>query len=93
MYKAVICIQAVLLLRPSVPLYSTDAMPINCSAHTTTAEQQAASSAQAAAAPPAVTRTCECLTQTLCCHGCGTPVGYMIVIPVRRPRPLPTHTY
>ncbi|EED77529.1 predicted protein [Postia placenta Mad-698-R] len=29
-------------------------------------------------------RSCECLTQTLCCHGCGTPVGYMIVSPCRR---------
>ncbi|TFY64603.1 hypothetical protein EVG20_g5889 [Dentipellis fragilis] len=29
-------------------------------------------------------RTCECLTQTLCCHGCGNGVGYMIVIPCAR---------
>ena len=29
-------------------------------------------------------RTCECLTQTLCCHGCGNPVGYMIVSPCQR---------
>jgi len=29
-------------------------------------------------------RTCECLTQTLCCHGCGNIVGYMIVIPCQR---------
>ena len=29
-------------------------------------------------------RTCECLTQTLCCHGCGTAVGYMIVSPCQR---------
>ncbi|KAL1695428.1 hypothetical protein GGG16DRAFT_121651 [Schizophyllum commune] len=29
-------------------------------------------------------RTCECLTQSLCCHGCGNTVGYMIVIPCSR---------
>ncbi|KAI9068351.1 hypothetical protein FKP32DRAFT_1663791 [Trametes sanguinea] len=32
--------------------------------------------------PPS--RTCECLTQTLCCHGCGNAVGYMIVSPCQR---------
>ena len=69
--------QAVLLLRPHVALYSTDALPVNCSAHS--------------ARPPSIAsqpneqqpRTCECLTQTLCCHGCGTSVGYTIVVPVR----------
>ena len=34
--------------------------------------------------PPPVSRTCECLTQTLWCHGCGTAVGYMIVTPCIR---------
>lgn len=29
-------------------------------------------------------RTCECLTQTLWCHGCGNSVGYMIVVPCVR---------
>ncbi len=29
-------------------------------------------------------RTCECLTQTLSCHGCGSSVGYMIVSPCQR---------
>ena len=29
-------------------------------------------------------RTCECLTQTLSCHGCGTHIGYMIAIPCSR---------
>ena len=29
-------------------------------------------------------RTCECLTQTLSCHGCGAQVGYMIVVPCTR---------
>lgn len=68
--------QAVLLLRPHVALYSTDALPVNCSAYS--------------ARPPLAeyqpkeqqSRTCECLTQTLCCHGCGTSVGYTIVVPV-----------
>jgi len=70
--------QAVLLLRPHVALYSTDALPVNCSAY--------------AARPPSIEsqpsqqqpRTCECLTQTLCCHGCGTSVGYTIVVPCAR---------
>jgi hypothetical protein len=31
-------------------------------------------------------RTCECLTQSICCHGCGNSVGYMIVKPVCRKR-------
>ncbi|KAI0063567.1 hypothetical protein BV25DRAFT_1802024 [Artomyces pyxidatus] len=70
--------KAVLLLRPHVPLYSTDALPINCSAHSATPPPLLP--------PPsdATPRTCECLTQTLCCHGCGNSVGYMIVIPCTR---------
>ncbi|KAI0000419.1 FAM72 protein-domain-containing protein [Russula vinacea] len=70
--------KAVLLLRPQVALYSTDALPVNCSAYS--------------ARPPSTDsphqqpnrqqhRTCECLTQTLCCHGCGTSVGYTVVVP------------
>ena len=75
--------QAVLLLRPNVPLYSTDALPINCSAYSPSPE----SSSLCASSPPefsSATRTCECLTQTLCCHGCGSAVGYTIVSPCRR---------
>ncbi|KIK97371.1 hypothetical protein PAXRUDRAFT_136434 [Paxillus rubicundulus Ve08.2h10] len=75
--------KAVLLLRPNVSLFSTDALPINCSAYSTNPD---------ALRPPPCrpstsalpTRTCECLTQTLCCHTCGTAVGYMIVIPCSR---------
>ncbi|KAL0956486.1 hypothetical protein HGRIS_002632 [Hohenbuehelia grisea] len=72
--------KAVLLLRPNVSLYSSDALPVNCSAYSPNAD---------ALRPPPVPsghppRTCECLTQTLCCHGCGTTVGYMIVIPCTR---------
>lgn len=72
--------KAVLLLRPNVPLYSTDALPANCSAFSSVSD--------APMPPPSniteSVRTCECLTQTLCCHGCGNTVGYMIVIPCQR---------
>ncbi|KAH9858555.1 hypothetical protein C2E23DRAFT_6824 [Lenzites betulinus] len=106
--------KAVLLLRPNVPLYSTDALPINCSAFSAAVDpppppRAAASSsssrplrssfsgpsdasvttpssgqqpAPSPEQPPS--RTCECLTQTLCCHGCGNAVGYMIVAPCQR---------
>ena len=84
-------LQAVLLLHPSVPLYSTDAIPINCSAQALTAEATASSSSRARATslnsaerPRPIARTCDCLTQTLWCHGCGTAVGYMIVTPCLR---------
>ncbi|KIP08462.1 hypothetical protein PHLGIDRAFT_18909 [Phlebiopsis gigantea 11061_1 CR5-6] len=83
--------KAVLLLHPSVPLYSTDAIPINCSAQAMTAEATASSSSRAQATsansaerPRPIARTCDCLTQTLWCHGCGTAVGYMIVTPCVR---------
>ena len=87
-----ICIiQAVLLLRPNVPLYSTDAMPANCSAYSTSSATVSRSTSTSskpitsqATHNPAPPRTCECLTQTLCCHGCGTAVGYMIVVPCIR---------
>ncbi|TFK53995.1 hypothetical protein OE88DRAFT_1607899, partial [Heliocybe sulcata] len=68
--------QAVLLLHPSVSLYSTDALPANCS------PWEASSSKSSAPSSSNTRRTCECLTQTLCCHGCGTGVGYVIVSPV-----------
>ncbi|GJE95893.1 hypothetical protein PsYK624_120840 [Phanerochaete sordida] len=78
--------KAVLLLRPSVPLYSTDALPINCSPYALTAEASAASASTShdQERSPAIARTCECLTQTLWCQGCGTAVGYMIVTPCLR---------
>ena len=71
--------QAVLLLRPNVPLYSTDALPANCSAYSARSPSIESPHQQPIEQQP---RTCECLTQTLCCHGCGTSVGYMIVVPV-----------
>lgn len=75
--------KAVLLLRPNVSLFSTDALPINCSAYTSNPDALRPPPCRPPtnASPP---RTCECLTQTLCCHTCGTAVGYMIVIPCSR---------
>ncbi|KAF8842993.1 hypothetical protein BDN67DRAFT_898005 [Paxillus ammoniavirescens] len=75
--------KAVLLLRPNVSLFSTDALPINCSAYSTNPDALRPPPCRpSTSAMPA--RTCECLTQTLCCHTCGTAVGYMIVIPCSR---------
>ncbi|KAI0768736.1 hypothetical protein BD413DRAFT_605207 [Trametes elegans] len=74
--------KAVLLLRPNVPLYSTDALPINCSAFSPPGSGSSEPGLPAPERPPS--RTCECLTQTLCCHGCGNAVGYMIVSPCVR---------
>ncbi|KIY53971.1 hypothetical protein FISHEDRAFT_32253 [Fistulina hepatica ATCC 64428] len=71
--------KAVLLLRPNVALYSSDALPVNCSG---SVSAPAVKSCMGVPLNPQ--RTCECLTQTLCCHGCGSPVGYMIVIPCTR---------
>lgn len=71
------------MLRPNVSLYSSDALPLNCSAYSSNPEALRPPSVQKAGNMSAPSRTCECLTQTLCCHGCGTAIGYMIVIPVR----------
>ena len=71
--------QAVLLLRPNVSLFSTDALPVNCSAYSANPEILR----PPLCVPSSYPRTCECLTQTLCCHHCGASVGYMIVLPVR----------
>ncbi|KAF8893968.1 hypothetical protein BD779DRAFT_1753483 [Infundibulicybe gibba] len=77
--------KAVLLLRPNVSLYSSDALPINCSAHSASPElARPRATCHPFTSTPLPSRTCECLTQTLCCHGCGSTVGYMIVIPCAR---------
>ncbi|KAJ3820147.1 hypothetical protein F5880DRAFT_1590357 [Lentinula raphanica] len=74
--------KAVLLLRPNVPLFSSDALPANCSAFTFNPD---ALKPPVSCRPPIQpSRTCECLTQTLCCQGCGSTIGYMIVIPCIR---------
>ncbi|KAF9481539.1 hypothetical protein BDN70DRAFT_930777 [Pholiota conissans] len=72
--------KAVLLLRPNVSLYSSDALPVNCSAYS----PAPAAPLPASHKPPAAQRTCECLTQSLACHGCGNTIGYMIVYPCPR---------
>ncbi|KAJ7647224.1 FAM72 protein-domain-containing protein [Roridomyces roridus] len=71
--------KAVLLLRPNVALYSSDALPVNCSAYSANPDP----SLQRPLCPRSP-RTCECLTQSLACHGCGSTIGYMIVIPCAR---------
>lgn len=135
--------KAVLLLRPNIALFSTDAMPVNCSPQPVASppptddifdkhpqdvtdlirKARAASPAErrseevlyaryflppkdaamgvhpekatpersadmANGAHPGsnqpLPRTCECLTQTLSCHGCGAGIGYMIVAPCAR---------
>lgn len=69
--------KAVLLLRPGLALYSTDAIPRNCSPLTAVSPDE-----PRATVPVGLPlRTCACLTQTLHCHGCGDSVGYFIVAP------------
>ncbi|KAJ6625526.1 hypothetical protein B0H10DRAFT_2001740 [Mycena sp. CBHHK59/15] len=75
--------KAVLLLRPNVALYSSDALPVNCSAYTSNPQALRPATACPSSSAHAL-RTCECLTQTLCCHGCGSNIGYMIVVPCAR---------
>ncbi|KAF7361801.1 hypothetical protein MVEN_00524300 [Mycena venus] len=75
--------KAVLLLRPNVALYSSDALPVNCSAYTSNPQALKPPTACPSSSTHPL-RTCECLTQTLCCHGCGSAIGYMIVIPCAR---------
>jgi len=73
-------LQAVLLLRPNVSLFSSDVLPANCSAYSANPEVVCPPTTHK---PNPSSRTCECLTQSLCCHGCGNTIGYMIVVPVR----------
>jgi hypothetical protein len=73
-------LQAVLLLRPNVSLFSSDTLPVNCSAYNANPDVLRSTSTHN---PNPSSRTCECLTQSLCCHGCGNAIGYMIVVPVR----------
>lgn len=68
-------------------------MPVNCSVYNAPAPRHSSrSSAHSSRARSSgsgsggrdreeAPRTCECLTQTLSCHGCGAQVGYMIVSP------------
>ncbi|KAI5123951.1 hypothetical protein M0805_006364 [Coniferiporia weirii] len=70
--------KCVLLLRHDVNLFSSDALPVNCSVYQANSQVSRA-------------RTCECLTQTLACHGCGSSIGYMIVAPCSRCTPSNSH--
>ncbi|GAA5913448.1 hypothetical protein JCM6882_001963 [Rhodosporidiobolus microsporus] len=66
--------RAVLLLKPHIVLFSTDAPPANTDTFwpdSTEEEEQ-------------VERTCDCLTSSINCHGCGRTVGYNIVSPCTR---------
>jgi len=74
--------KAVLLLRPNVSLYSSDALPVNCSPYDSNSDALCRSPTdnKSSISP----RTCECLTQSLCCHGCGSTIGYMIIVPCSR---------
>lgn len=59
--------QAVLLLKPSFTLYSTDAQPLNAGPLFYSDEEYARISTSE--------RTCECLTQAIGCYGCGWSIG------------------
>jgi FAM72 protein len=72
--------KAVLLLKPNITLYSTDSIPTNCSPLYPPSPFLTGNSHHG----PPVERTCDCLTQTLGCHGCGAPIGYNIVAPCAR---------
>ncbi|CAA7259096.1 unnamed protein product [Cyclocybe aegerita] len=76
--------KAVLLLRPNVSLFSSDTLPVNCSPYTASTDPLRPAHAHKPHTSPSPSRTCECLTQTLCCHGCGSNIGYMIVVPCTR---------
>ncbi|BGO93694.1 hypothetical protein NBRC10512_006575 [Rhodotorula toruloides] len=63
--------RAVLLLKPHIVLFSTDAAPANSETFWPgeLGEEEH------------VERTCSCLTSSINCHGCGKTVGYHIVSP------------
>lgn len=63
--------RAVLLLKPHIVLFSTDAAP--CNAETAWPDE--------GSEEEHVERTCDCLTSSIACHGCGRTVGYHIVAP------------
>ncbi|KAG0141730.1 hypothetical protein CROQUDRAFT_673941 [Cronartium quercuum f. sp. fusiforme G11] len=69
--------RAVLLLRPSITLFSTDGMPYNCGPLYPDANDELGYAEQ-------VERTCNCLTQSLGCFGCGNTIGYHIICPCSR---------
>ncbi|GAA5882453.1 hypothetical protein JCM3774_001125 [Rhodotorula dairenensis] len=62
--------RAVLLLKPHIILFSTDSPPTNSETFWPDGS-----------ALDQVERTCDCLTSSINCHGCGKTVGYNIVSP------------
>ncbi|GJN92548.1 hypothetical protein Rhopal_005578-T1 [Rhodotorula paludigena] len=66
--------RAVLLLKPNIVLFSTDAQPCNSE---TFFPSEYGDDEQ-------VERTCDCLTSSINCHGCGRTVGYHIVSPCNK---------
>lgn len=69
--------KAVLLLKPNITLYSTDIVPTTCGPYFTSTTFHGGVDP----IEPPIERTCECLTQTLGCYGCGAQVGYNIISP------------
>ncbi|CAH7688280.1 FAM72 protein-domain-containing protein [Phakopsora pachyrhizi] len=70
--------KAVLLLRPSITLFSTDGMPYNCGPVYQDGHEDNYGSSEP------VERTCDCLTQSMGCYGCGNTIGYHIICPCSR---------
>ncbi|SPO22571.1 uncharacterized protein UTRI_01249 [Ustilago trichophora] len=72
--------KAVLLLKPNITLYSTDIVPSTCGPFFAGSTFHGGMDSN----EPPVERTCECLTQSLGCYGCGAQVGYNIISPCAR---------
>lgn len=72
--------KAVLLLKPNITLYSTDIVPSTCGPFFAGSSFHGGVDSN----EPPVERTCECLTQSLGCYGCGAQVGYNIISPCAR---------
>ena len=63
--------RAVLLLRPHITLFSTDACPSSCGALYSGCDEQPEPELEQ------IERTCDCLTQSLGCYCCGNVIGCM----------------
>ncbi|EST06281.1 Protein FAM72 [Kalmanozyma brasiliensis GHG001] len=72
--------KAVLLLKPNITLYSTDIVPSTCGPFFAGSHFHGGVDSN----EPPVERTCECLTQSIGCYGCGAQVGYNIISPCAR---------
>ena len=72
--------KAVLLLKPNITLYSTDIVPSTCGPFFAGSSFHGGMDSN----EPPMERTCECLTQSLGCYGCGAQVGYNIISPCAR---------